>query len=480
MKKTATAIALSLILCSGIAYAEPDRSTAPEPTAPKSLKLPSVQKSKLDNGIVVWTVQRSQVPVVSVELLLDLGAAADPPGESGLASFTSSLLEEGAAGKTSLELSDELEFLGASYEESSDFDSTALSLDAPRERLDDALTVFADMVINPDFPQDEIERVQEELRTSLRQSRDSASSIASYFFPRLLYPEDHRYSQSITGTDKSIASFNQASIKKFHTAVYQPERATIIVVGDITPADATAKLNRVFGNWKSKGEFAVPAALPQAPQIAQRNVVIVDKPGAAQTAVMIGWLGVERKTNDYYALEVLNTILGDSFTSRLNQNLREEHGYTYGAGSRFDMRKEAGPFFATAAVQTDKTGPALEEFFKELSAIRETVPEDELQKAKNYLAYRFPSEFETDSNIAGNLSTLLVYSLPEDTYANYVQEVQQVTADQVRKAAVRYIDPERMVVLLVGDRSVIEAEVKALNLGPLQYRDRMEGLEADF
>lgn len=479
MKKTWMAVCLALFLNSAV-YAQPDRTESPSPAAPRSVQLPAVKKTRLQNGVDVWTVERPQVPVVSVWLVLDLGATADPPSEYGLAQFTSSLLEEGAAGKSALELSDELDFLGGSYNSTTNFDATRLTLRVPRARLDEALKVFADMVVRPDFRPDDIERVKKKLRTSLRQNRDSTHSVASYFFPRLLYPQGHRYSESVTGSDAAIASFEKSDLKGFHQAVYQPGRATVIVVGDITSKEATDKLNVAFEGWENAAEPFAPTTLPEAPQVARRNVVIVDKPGAAQTTVMIGWLGVERRTPDYYTLQVLNTILGDSFTSRLNQNLREQHGYTYGAGSVFDTRNEAGPFFAMASVQTDKTGPALEEFFKELSGIREVVPEDELEKAKNYLAYRFPSEFETNSDVAGNLSVLEMYSLPEDTFSNYVQNIRSVTAAQVKEAAEQYIDPERMIVLLVGDRAVIEEDVKALDLGPLQYRDRMEGLEADF
>ena len=479
MKKSLMALCVALIL-NGVAFAQPDRTESPQPAAPKSVELPAVEKSRLENGVEVWTVERRQVPVVSMWLVLNLGATAAPPSEFGLADFTSSLLEEGAAGKSALELSDELDFLGANYSSSTNFDATRLTLSVPRARLDEALKVFADMVLRPDFRPDDIERVKKKLRTSLRQNRDSTSSVASYFFPRLLYPEGHRYADSVTGADAAIASFEQSDLQGFHQAVYQPGRATIIIVGDITSEEATAKLNSAFAGWSNATEPFAPTTLPEAPQVARRNVVIVDKPGAAQTTVMIGWLGVERRTSDYYTLQVLNTILGDSFTSRLNQNLREQHGYTYGAGSAFVTRKEAGPFYAMASVQTDKTGPALGEFFKELSGIREVVPEEELEKAKNYLAYRFPSEFETNSDVAGNLSTLEIYSLPEDTYSNYVQNIRSVTAAQVQEAAKQYIDPERMIVLLVGDRAVIEEDVKALDLGPLQYRDRMEGLEADF
>lgn len=470
-----TFTALLLLAVPGLS--QPSRTEPPVPSAPKSVEPQVVRKTQLSNGIAVWTVERHAVPVVNVSIVLDSGAAVDPPGKFGLSNFTVSLLDEGAAGKSSLAISDELDYLGARYSGSSDFDSTSLSVQVPSERLLPALKVLADITRRPDFPKEEIERIQTEMLVQLRQERDDASSLASYFFPKLLYPEGHRYAQKGSGGEAEIANFERTDLLAFHHQSFRPEQATILVVGDVTADRVTEQLEQTFGDWAiGKDAAEKVSALPLAPQVSKRRVVIVDKPGAAQTAIMIGRLGVNRNTSDYYALEVLNTVLGDSFTSRLNQNLREKNGYTYGARSAFTMRKETGPFYAAAAVQTDKTGPAVKEFFNELTRIAERIPEDELQKAKNYLAYRFPAQFETNSDIANGLAELLVYGLAEDTYARYVQRVQAVTAEDVEAAAKAYIDPDRMIVLLVGDRSVIEPEIKALDLGDLEYRDRMEGL----
>ena len=211
------------------------------------------------------------------------------------------------------------------------------------------------------------------------------------------------------------------------------------------------------------------AEVPNAPQLKSRQVYIVDKPEAAQSQIRIGWVGVPRSTADYAALEVLNTILGGSFTSRLNQNLREKNGYSYGASSAFDMRLSAGPFLAAAGVQTDKTGEAVKEFFNELNRIVTLIPEDELNKAKNYVALGFPGEFETTGDLARKLEELVVYNLPDDTFAKFVAAVTSVTAADLQKLAARYIQPDKMAVVVVGDRKVIEGPIRQLNLGPVNF-----------
>jgi len=209
-------------------------------------------------------------------------------------------------------------------------------------------------------------------------------------------------------------------------------------------------------------------AVATAPKPEPRTVYLVDKPGAAQSVIRIGWAGVPRSTPDFFAIEVLNTVLGGSFTSRLNQNLREEHGYTYGAGSGFDMRLGAGPFLATASVQTDKTAEAITEFFKELEGIRQPVPAGELEKAKNYVALSYPGQFETTRDIAGQLGEQIVYGLPQDYFSTYIDRIQAVTADDVARAAATYITPDRFAVVVVGDRQAILEKIEALELGPVK------------
>jgi predicted Zn-dependent peptidase len=249
--------------------------------------------------------------------------------------------------------------------------------------------------------------------------------------------------------------------------VFQPANAQLIVVGDVTPAEILPTLERRFGAWKSTGTVA-KATLPAAPPPGDRTIYLVNKPGAAQSQIRIGLVGVPRNTPDYFALDVMNTVLGGSFTSRLNQNLREQHGYAYGASSGFAMRQFAGPFTAAAGVQTDKTVESLREFFKELDAIREPMPAADLERGRNYEALGFPSAFETLSGMAGELTSLAVYNLPETFFSDYVPKITAVTAADAQAAAQKYILPGHFAIVVVGDLSKIEAGIRAANFGPVK------------
>jgi zinc protease len=256
--------------------------------------------------------------------------------------------------------------------------------------------------------------------------------------------------------------------------MYQPGNATLVVAGDIRPDAVMPLLEKQFGSW-TPASTAPRAAVPQAQQLAARQIRIVDMPGAEQSQIRIGWVGVPRSTADYFPLQVVNTILGGSFTSRLNLNLREKNQFTYGASSRFDMRLSAGPFFAGAGVQTDKTADALREFFKELEAISTITPE-ELAKAKNYLALSFPSEFETVGDLSAHIEEMIVYRLPDTYFERYVANIQAVTAADVQKAAATYIQPGRFAIVIAGDRKAIEDGIRALKLGDISLLSVDEAL----
>jgi predicted Zn-dependent peptidase len=259
-------------------------------------------------------------------------------------------------------------------------------------------------------------------------------------------------------------------LRGFHAAHFRPDNAALVVAGDVTPGAVSPLLEAAFGSWKPSGPKPPAVAIAAASPPGRRQLFLVDKPGAAQSEIRIGTVGAARSTPDYYSLEVLNTVLGGSFTSRLNQNLRETHGYAYGAGSRFDLRKAPGPFLTGAAVQTDKTADALTEFFKELEAIRHPIPDAELTRAKNLLAFGYPAEFETIGALAGKVEEQLLYDLPANVFSQYVGRIQAVTAADVQRVAQRYIQPDKLLVVVVGDLKVIEAPVAALELAPLTRR----------
>jgi predicted Zn-dependent peptidase len=446
----------------------PDRSHPPQPGPPPPLHLPAIEKRQLSNGLPVWTVELHKVPVVQVNLLVFSGTAADPPSKFGVASFTTAMLEEGAGSRSALQIADAVDFLGADLGAGSGIDASTVRLHVPVARLADALPIMADVAERPTFPGDEIERLRRQRLTSLLQARDEPGTIASLTFSRVLYGTSHRYGTAMTGTAETIKSFTAADLRSFYQSVFRPDNSALIVVGDVAPEKTMPMLEASFGKWNAQGSAASKPTLPTVQEPARREVYLVDKPGAAQSQIRIGWIGVARSTPDYFPIQVLNTILGGSFSSRLNLNLREKHGYAYGAGSTFDMRASPGPFAAAAGVQTDKTADALKEFFNELNAIGQQVPADELARAKNYVALRFPQSFETTGDVSRRLEDMLVYHLPDDYFATYIQNIQAVSAADVQRVAQKYIQPNRFVVVVVGDLKTIEPGIRALNLGPVK------------
>jgi predicted Zn-dependent peptidase len=459
-----------VVLASGLLAQQADRSKPPAVGPAPSLKLPAITKRTLSNGLQVWVIGVHKVPTVHLELAIRTGVAADPPGKFGLASLTADMLDEGAGTRSALQISDDIDYLGASLETAAAPDATYVELHVPVARLGEALPIMADVVIRPAFPDAELKRLREERLATLLEMEDDPEQLVTVAFPRLVFGEQHRYGSPILGTAASLKSFTVADLKAFHAGQFNPANAVLVVAGDVAADTVIPQIEQALGSWKSPAPVKVPP-VPQASQLTTRKVYLIDKPGAAQSQVRIGWVGVPRSTPDYFPLRVLNTVLGEAFTSRLNNNLREVHGYAYGASSRFDMRLSAGAFYAAAGVQTDKTAEAVKEFFNELARIHEPVPAAELEKAKNYLALLMPRSFETTRGTADALAQAWVYDLPADYYTTYADRVRAVTAADVQRVADRYIQPDKLAVVVVGDRKTIEPGLKALNLGPLTVVD---------
>jgi predicted Zn-dependent peptidase len=461
---------LAIALAAGLTLSAqtPDRSKLPTPGPAPALKLPTIQKRQLSNGLPVWVVELHEVPVVQVNLLVTSGSADDPSGKYGVASMTADMLENGAGSRSALDIADAVDFLGASLETTSGSDSTAVRLHVPLGRLTDALPIMADVALRPTFPKDELERLRQDRLTSILQAREDPASIVGLAFARTVFGPAHRFGTAIMGTAETIKAMTVDDLRAFYNSRYRPDNATVLVVGDVTPDKVLPLLETQFGKWKPQGTAAPHITQPPTRPEGAREVFLVDKPGAPQSQIRIGWVGVPRSTPDYFPLIVMNTVLGGSFSSRLNSNLREAHGYTYGASSVFDMRVAAGPFYAAAGVQTDKTAEALKEFFNELNRILEVIPGDELTRAKNYLALRFPGRFETTGDISTNLENLVVYHLPDDYFAKYVPNTLAVTAAEAQRVARAYIHADRLAVVVVGDLKSIEPGIRALNLGTVK------------
>jgi predicted Zn-dependent peptidase len=461
-------LAIAALCVAMVAAQKPDRSTPPKPGPPPALKLPPIQKQKLSNGLDVRVVEQHEVPLVQINLIVKAGSGADPAGKFGVGSMTAAMLDEGADGKSALELADAVEFLGAQLTTSSTFDYSSVRLSVPVARLADALPLMADVVQRPSFPAAELERLRKERLTRLLQARDDPAAIIEIAFPRLVFGDKHRYGTPAGGGAAEVKALTLDDLRAFHRSYFRPESSTLLVVGDVTAATVVPGLERAFGAWKAEGAAGPNTPLPAAAQLTKRQIYLIDKPGAAQSQIRIGWVGVPRSTPDYPAIQVLNTILGGSFTSRLNTNLREEHGYAYGAFSGFEERISPGSFSARAGVQTDKTAEALKEFFNELTGILKPVPAEELDKAKNYVALGFPAEFETTGDLAQKMEEQVVHKLPDEYFPSYIRSVVQTTGAAVEKAAARYIQADKFAVVIVGDRKVIEPGIRALNLGPIE------------
>ena len=417
----------------------------------------------------MWIVELHEVPVAQVNLVIFSGSSSEPGRKFGIASLTAAMLEQGAGSRSALEVADAVDYLGADLSAGSGFDSSALRLHVPVARLADALPIMADVALRPTFPKDELERQRQQRLTSLLQGRDDPATIAAVTFARVLFGVEHRYGTPLSGTAETIKAFTTDDLRAFYQSVFRPDNAAH-ARGRRREAGhgraACSKNSSAAGGRRRSA--APPVKFPPVDQPAARTVYLVDKPGAPQSQIRIGWIGVPRSTPDYFPLSVMNTILGGSFSSRLNMNLREQHGYTYGASSTFDMRASAGPFVAAAGVQTDKTSEALKEFFNELNGILQAVPADELARAKNYVALRYPSSFETTGDISRRLEDALIFHLPDDYFSKYVQNIQAVTAADVQRVAQKYIAPGKFAVVVVGDLKTIEPGVKALNLGPVK------------
>jgi predicted Zn-dependent peptidase len=408
-----------------------------------------------------------EVPVVEVVLVLPAGATVDPAGQEGLSHATAEMLDEGAGGKDALALADAVDFLGARIQTGSRWDASTVSLRVPVARLGDALPLMADVVLRPDFPEVELERLRTEALTALLQARDQPRSIASRALAEAVFGRESRYGRPQTGDAASLTALTVADLRAFHDTHYGPAQATLVVVGDVT-AEVLPALETAFGGWAGP-ERATPAAATGRPrQVRERSVRLVDKPGAAQSAIRLGRVGPSWDDPRYHAGEVMNTLLGGSFTSRLNDNLREQHGYTYGAGSVLRRYRVGGLFLAGADVQTDKTAEAVLEFLKELERIRTPATPEEVERARNYAALGYAGEFETTSQVARRLVEGVVYDLPDAFFEEFVPKALAVDAPALQAAARASVDPEGIVIVVVGDRPKIEAPLRALELGALE------------
>lgn len=483
-------LAMLAMACGGPVIVTTPPATAPAPVAalpvdltvpptlgqPPALRLPRITTRRLPNGLEIVVVEQHELPLADVILQLRSGGEADPATRLGTATLTAAMLTEGTTTRDALAIADQAAFLGVTLRAGSGWEQSTVALHTPTAQLDSAMALLADVALRPAFPAADLERVRKERLTGLQQQRDRGPAIADRAYASALFGATHPYGRPLIGTETTVAAITRDDLQRHYQAHYRPNNATLLVVGDVNPDDVERRAHALFGAW-TRGEVPAATSVQAPPAPAGPVLVLVDKPGSAQSSFRLGGIGAPRSTSDYFALQVLNTVLGGSFTSRLNNNLRETKGYTYGAGSGFSMRRNAGPFTASAEVVSAKTDSALVEFMKELRAIRDTVPADELAKAKRYLQLGLPSEFETTGDIAGQFLPLLAYGIPLDFHESAVERIGAVTQGDVQRVARQYIDPDRLTLVIVGDRKTIEPGLRALRPGTIVVRDLRDVLK---
>jgi zinc protease len=451
-----------------------DRTRPPELGAPPAVVMPAVVRRALPNGLQIVMVERHGLPLADFILLVRTGTEADPPGKPGVSSLVADLLSRGTATRSATAIAEQTALLGVSLGAASTWDRTTVSLHTPIAQLDSALALFADVALHPAFAPAEVDRAKKERVTRLIELADRGGFVASRAFDAILYGPNQPYGREGRGTESSIPAITRQDLRTSYAAAFQPKNAVLIVTGDVKPDDVERRARALFGGWMADGPASPgaggssTAAVPGAS--GPTTIYVINKPDAPQSSIRIGSIGVARSTPDYFSLLVLNTALGGAFTSRLNQNLRETHGYTYGAESEFDMRRDAGPFVAGAEVVAAKTDSSLLEFMHELRAIHDTMPAAELSKTKRYLQLQLPGEFESTSDIASDLIPLVLYGLPDDFYTTYQLRVAAVTQADVQRMAQRYIDTGKLTIVVVGDRRSIDGPLRTTGIGAVVPR----------
>ena len=448
---------------------EPWRNTMPGPGPEAKAQLPSAKRLELSNGMALYVVEAHHLPIVAANVVLRSGSAADPADLPGLAGFTAAMLDEGTAKRDALQIANEVYAMGASLNTGTQTDGSSASVRSLKQNANAAMSILSDVVLNPAFPDKEVERIRNDRLTSLLQQRDQQWPTALRVMNACLFGPGHPYGHTQLGTEDALKKMTRADLVKLYQSTFSPKNAALIVVGDVTESEAKKLAQESFGSWKG---VATPAAIPPAGTTVDSRIVVVDRPGSNQTMVLAGQMGVKRSDPDYEKLDVMNTVLGGLFSSRINLNLREDKGYSYGAFSFIGQNRGVGPLMAGAAVRGDATGPSIDEILKEVTKIRDGgVTGEELKLAKQSIIRSLPANFETTSTTAGTMASIYMYDLPLDYYQTLPGRVDAITATDVLDVAKKHLVPERMVVVAVGDRSKIDPQIGKLNLGTVAYRD---------
>jgi zinc protease len=446
-----------------------DRSGLPVPGPTKTFRFPLIHRRVLSNGLEVRAVSHHNVPVLSAVLLVPAGTASDPPERAGLAAFTADLLDEGSAGRSALEVSDAIARLGADLDVDAGPDAILVSLTTITRFMKPAVALLAEMITVPNLAEADIDRVRKLRLERLRQLRDHAPALAERALARVLY-RDHPYGHLPLGTEAALEASTAGELRAFHAGAFVPSGSTLVIAGDAPFEELLAVAEEAFGSWEPKAD-APPvdrhAGLARPPLVPDHRLAVVPRAGSAQSELRIAHVCASRDTPDYHALVLLNMILGGQFVSRVNLNLRQDKGYTYGVRTGFDLRRGLGPFVLQTSVQTEVTAAAIRESLRELEDLRGARPAtpDEIALARASITRGYPRGFETAQQVARGIAQLALHGLPDSYFEEFVPRVDAVTEADVNRVAAEYLDSARMVTLIVGDHDRIASSLSSLNLG---------------
>jgi zinc protease len=448
-----------------------DRSRLPLPGRPLSFNFPEIRRRTLDNGLRVCTIEHHEVPLITCFVLMPVGSSQDPDHQPGLAAITGDLLDEGSGDLDALAVHEALGRIGAHLDTEIGADATLLELTSLEQYAPRALELLASMVQAPRLDQQDFDRVRELRLNRLVQLRDLPPAVADRVFTQLLYP-DHPYGHLPIGTEEALRALTLDDVTGFHRRVYTPAHATVIAVGDASHERLVQLVATAFGTWTTPTDVAtdlVDIAALDAPASPVGRVVTVHRPGAAQSELRMGHIGLPRSTTDYHALLVLNMVLGGQFVSRINMNLREEKGYTYGARTSFEFRKGPGPFVFQTSVQSDVTAEAVREVVAEIASIRAERPVTpaELELGRAALTRGYPRNFETAEQLGRAAVQLALYGLPDDYFTTFVPRVLAIGQEDVTRVAQDHLAPERLLTVIVGDRDKVGPALEGLNIGEI-------------
>jgi zinc protease len=450
-----------------------DRSKPPAPGGPEALKLPPMQKDTLSNGLKVVLAESHSAPVVNFSLFVAGGYSSDPTDSRGIASFALRMLEEGTPTRDSLKIAEELQSLSANYSAGANVDYSNISLNALKVNMDQALAIYADLILHPAFPQKEFDRLQKERLAAIKREMVTPIPMGLRVLPTLLYGKDHPYDESFVGTGSiaSVTKMTRADLAKFHDTWVKPNNATLLIVGDTTLAEIKPKLEKLFASWKPGDVPTIQ--VPNVPQPAKDVVYLIDRPGSGQSVIFTGQLAPPFSDPNQIPLAIVNDVFGGTFSSRINMNLREDKHWSYGVGSRLVSARDERPFVSFSPVQSDKTKESMAELVAEFKGVvgDKPITDAELKDAQTNATLALPGSFETSQQLAGAYGNILQYNLPENYYNTFTEKVMAITPAQANDIAKKYILPQHLIWLVVGDMSKVEAGIRELNIGEVRKID---------